>query len=392
MSHTSRILAVHPSDDRYGSDLMFVRTLHALADSNEITVVLPDRDGQLARQIATSGLRVRQCRTLVLQKNLLKSWRLLLLPYFATVSTLKCIKVIHEQKPDVVYINTITIPCWVLASRLSRVRVVVHARESEPQMPRVLRLMLYSPLVLAQRVICNSESTSRELCSVLRPLEGKTVTIYNGIEFPALNACARENRSNGSKLFVLVGRLSPRKGQDIAVNAFASLLNSGRIAPDAELHLVGDALPEYAWYVDKIHELAHRLRVERNIVFAGYHSDTSHYYQSADVCIVPSRVEPFGNVAAEALAQGVPTVVSDCGGLPEIVARTKSGFVFEGGSYEDLAQKLHRAVQFSESPGVQEACVQDSQYTRRRFAPDRYRREIVQALKVCARGIEESDG
>jgi len=59
-----------------------------------------------------------------------------------------------------------------------------------------------------------------------------------------------------------------------------------------------------------------------------------------DVCVFPSRYEPFGIVLLEAMASGKPVVASKVGGIPFVVEDGKTGLLFERGNVEVLAEKI----------------------------------------------------
>lgn len=59
-----------------------------------------------------------------------------------------------------------------------------------------------------------------------------------------------------------------------------------------------------------------------------------------DICIIPSRYEPFSIVCLEAMACGKPVVASNVGGLPYVIEDGKSGLLFERGNAKDLANKI----------------------------------------------------
>ena len=59
-----------------------------------------------------------------------------------------------------------------------------------------------------------------------------------------------------------------------------------------------------------------------------------------DICIIPSRYEPFGIVCLEAMACGKPVVASNVGGLLYVIEDGKGGLLFECGNAKDLANKI----------------------------------------------------
>ena len=76
------------------------------------------------------------------------------------------------------------------------------------------------------------------------------------------------------------------------------------------------------------------------VAFTDVAETIASYYQAADVFVHPSRAESFGMAPVEAMASGTPVLVSDAGGLPEIVVSGESGSVFAAGSSSELAIRL----------------------------------------------------
>jgi glycosyltransferase involved in cell wall biosynthesis len=82
------------------------------------------------------------------------------------------------------------------------------------------------------------------------------------------------------------------------------------------------------------------------MLFTGYISDDDRdmLYLAADVAVFPSLYEPFGIVALESMAAGTPVVVSDSGGLAEIVEHEVDGLHAITGSANSLADQLLRVL------------------------------------------------
>ncbi len=124
---------------------------------------------------------------------------------------------------------------------------------------------------------------------------------------------------NGEKVIVHVSNFRPVKNTKKVVDIFCRLQKKD---PDVKLLLVGDG-PERAPTERKARELG----VFDDIRFLGKQDPIEEILSIADVFLMPSDSETFGLAALEAMACGVPTVVSDVGGLPELVAHEESGFL-----------------------------------------------------------------
>lgn len=145
--------------------------------------------------------------------------------------------------------------------------------------------------------------------------------------------------ADGEKLVVFVGRLSPVKGIEDLIQAFAQLA-----AEDASVRLVlaGDGVLR-----DKVKETLEEAGFADRASFLGWVSDKvlGALYRAADVVIVPSRYEPFGMVALEAASCGAAVIASRVGGLAEIV--DASGGAIQGAPGRDpegLAEAMSKSL------------------------------------------------
>lgn len=148
---------------------------------------------------------------------------------------------------------------------------------------------------------------------------------------------------------VCVSRLVPRKGQDTLIRAWPSVL---RRIPDAALLLVS-AGP----YHGRLERLAGSVGVSSSVRFTGAPSwdDTPAYFDAGDVFAMPCRtrlggldVEGLGIVYLEAMATGLPVLAGDSGGAPEAVRHGETGYVVDGRSVTQVADRL---VELLSDPG-----------------------------------------
>ncbi|WP_244406385.1 glycosyltransferase [Thioalkalivibrio sp. K90mix] len=118
--------------------------------------------------------------------------------------------------------------------------------------------------------------------------------------------------SGGRKIVGAAGRLVPLKGFLSLVPMLRRLLDKGL---DVEVRLAGTG-PEGP----AIRALAEKYNVSDRFVFLGSVGEMSEFYRTLDVFVVPSIREPFGLVALEASAHGLPVIGSDVDGIPEALS------------------------------------------------------------------------
>lgn len=172
--------------------------------------------------------------------------------------------------------------------------------------------------------------------AVAEPIRGETVKVPNTVR-PIFQGRLGDNEDSLRSGLLFVGRLVSIKGVDVAVRALGLLRERGI---DQTLTLCGDG-PE---------RKAVRRQVEEHglvdaVTFEGWTDpeDLVSHYSDAEVVLVPSRYEPFGIVALEAIACGCPVVASEVDGLPEAVGNC--GLLVPPSDPVALANAIEQALQ-----------------------------------------------
>jgi len=366
-----RVLVAHPSADLYGSDLQLVESVAALTAAGcSVTVTLPG-EGPLTARLAAAGATVVVLPVPVLRKSLLRPRGALTLVRSVLTSSPPAWRLLRGTAADVVYVNTVTLPAWLPLCRLARVPVLVHVHEAETDLPRWQRWVLNAPLLLAHRVVVNSHAAAEALLGAVPRLARRTRVVHNGVAGPP-EAPSAPARSDGPARLVLVGRLAPRKGSDVAVEATALLRARG---VDVELQLCGTVFPGYEWFEEQLRDRAARPDLAGHVHLAGYTSPTWPALAAADVVLVPSRAEPFGNVAVEGQLALRPVVASAVQGLREIVTDGVTGRSVPADDPAALADAVHQLLT---DPGSADHLARaGNRSALERFGLQRYRDAIV---------------
>ncbi len=157
--------------------------------------------------------------------------------------------------------------------------------------------------------------------------------IPNGVDMDAFFPSA----SHTEPVNVLcVGRLIERKGQHHLLRAFARLRQSNETSP-MQLTLVGTGDAE-----DFLKQLAIQLDIANHVSFAGAvpRERMPELYRQADIFVLPSQSEGMSMALLEAMASGLPVIVTDTGGTEELVAQNESGFIVPWADVSGLSARL----------------------------------------------------
>src|SRR5580693_118980 len=140
------------------------------------------------------------------------------------------------------------------------------------------------------------------------------------------------------RLLLFVGRIQPLKCADVAIEALAELVESGR-EPYRLVVVGGPSGPYGEKSLQRLHDVADGRGVRDHVHFIEPqpHELLSSYYRAADVCLVQSRSESFGLVALEAAACGTPVVASAVGGLTSLVEHGQNGYLVDGRDVDAFA-------------------------------------------------------
>jgi len=239
----------------------------------------------------------------------------------------------------------------VLTTPESEKRDMGEAAKKSIEWGKIIGLVFGGRRVLedADAILCVDRFEAERLRGLM---PGKRIEfIPNGVDptrFAATPGAGLEfRRTRGidlkAPLIIVVGRIDPQKNQALAIEALRRV--RGRF-PDAMLALAGPVTnPDYQVSLERQTE---RLGLNEAVCFLGqldYSSgELAAAYAAADCFLLPSIHEPFGIVALEAWASGLPLVASAVGGIPAFVEDGANGLLFLSGDPEAAAAAVERLL------------------------------------------------
>ena len=189
----------------------------------------------------------------------------------------------------------------------------------------------------AWKVVVNSEYMKNEVKDIFKLPDDKITVIPNGVDIHKFDGYERDYgfrrnfAADNEKIVFFVGRLVHEKGVQVLVDAIPKVIGNYN---DVKFVIAGKG-PQ----LDYLKGKSMSMNVYHKIYFTGYISDIDllKLYKCADIAVFPSLYEPFGIVALEGMVANIPVVVSDTGGLGEIVRHGIDGMKAYAGNPNSLA-------------------------------------------------------
>ena len=336
MSRTPRILILNyeypPIGGGAANALSYLLTEFGLIGGVEIDLVTSSHEGKESISSVANGISVHK---LAIKKDSLHYWTEREILGYWSLATRYTNKLLAKEKYDLCH-AFFALPCGAMAYRLrSRLPYIVALRGSDVPvvnkrfkwMNSFIKPVFKRVLKASSGVWANSEG--------LRQLAKKTTPdidikiIHNGVDCREF-VPAQNRRPEKRYRLVCVSRLIGRKGIDDLITALPKIkAKLGKV----ELTLVGEGNLK-----EELQALAESQGVSDDIRWLGYvdHSSLPEIYVQADLFVLPSYFEGMSNALLEAMASGLPVVVTNTGGTGELV--DENGLVIEAGDQAGIIE------------------------------------------------------
>jgi glycosyltransferase involved in cell wall biosynthesis len=343
-----RVLYVNPFSQQVSGPDESLRCLlrRLIPRGVEAHLVLP-RPGPQVPLYEDMGVRVHYAPISILHRRLSPAEIALMGPRMLRGAA-ALVAIARRIHADLVHTNMEVVLDGALAARWLGLPHVLHYRGNSLDEPRWVFDHLTSIwTALSHRIFCISDATSAIF--VKRGRGAKVSTLYNPIDVAAFATAQRSAEVRTSfgagaddLLVGTVGRIHPRKDLDTFVRAAALV---ARDRPRARFVVIGAAEgPSEEAYLSELRTTAARIGLADRLLFAGARRDLPATFNALDIFVLASRHEGFGRVVAEAMAAGIPPVVTREGALPELVADGAQGLCATPADAEDFAAKIGRLM------------------------------------------------
>ena len=234
----------------------------------------------------------------------------------------KLMKIMRQEKPDVVHTHLDVIKYAVAAAKLCGIRRCVHTvhnvahEEAEGRLQKIINTVYFKlgwsiPVALSPEVL-------RTIVSFYGLKEEKVPMIYNGVDLG--KCCPKERYTLAEPARLLhIGRFNEQKNHRGLLEAFAKVLVS---YPDCCLQLIGDGSLQ-----EETECYAKELGIREKVQFLGSQTNVYPFLGEADIFLLPSRFEGMPMTIIEAMGTGLPVVASAVGGVPDMMENGKSGML-----------------------------------------------------------------
>ena len=368
-----KILCVHPHSELYGSDRVFIRSVQAFRErwpDAHVTVLLRS-EGPGAQALRETGADVQIAPINVLRRA--KLGRTIANMARLPLDMIAAWRRMRGQ--DLVYISTVVVLDYILATRFSRTPAMIHLHE----LPAGREGQVFAGLLRwsKARFICISAAVR----DAFPGMSGREMpVVWNGV---ADRPVAPPDRGDGKLHLLLIGRFNAWKGQPLLIDAVAALSPDERAR--LAVRIVGSVYQGQDHFATDIQERIARHGLADCITVSGFVPVPDAHYDWAHVVAVPStKPEPFGLVAIESMAAGRAVIAAGHGGLAEIVVGDETGTLVMPGDVASLVAAIRRYLADPALAGQQGAAGRAR--FEAMFREDIYRRAIAdQAAELMGR-------
>ncbi len=246
---------------------------------------------------------------------------------------------LNSVRPDVVHLNSPSGPAVLFAAQLLSMPIVAHVRVPEPSIFR-------HELSVAEATIVVSEFVRKRV--LMAPVAPHSVhLVYDAVNAdrfrraPSLGLEARTEMGIARDAYVvlMVARYAANKNHQILLSSAEVLVDD---IPSLQIVCVGEVFDGEYEVLRSVRRRAAQGKLAGRVHLIGFQRDMRRIYAMADVLVLCSQEEPLGTCVLEAMAMELPVVVTNSGGLSEIIRDGENGFIVPARDVPSLVRRIRQ--------------------------------------------------
>ncbi len=330
---SKKILIAHSSNDKYGASKVLVSIVDIFIKNGfDIYLFLP-HGGPLSSNEILKKTNLKIMNLGVFRKKYYTVFGLINRLFFIIKSSLYMKNFIKKNQIDLVYTNTSTLISSSIAGNIAGISSIHHIHEI-PNNKLYVKFLVMFLNYFSKNIICVSKSVS-DFWVKNGLNKDKVKIIYNGFNFKKLKP---KKIISDKIVFTSISRIIPYKGHSILIKIFDKICKkNSRIY----LQIVGDTLPQYEKYLNKLQLDVKSRGLDNKIDFIGFRDDIMPILKRSNFFIhTPLFPDPFPTVIFEAIESRTPVITNKQGGAYEILNNGKNGLIINNDLIEDSVNKV----------------------------------------------------
>ena len=368
-----KILITHSSNDYYGASKVLINTIDIFINNGfDIYLMLPNNgplnDNQIIKK---TNLKIMNFG--VFRKKYFTIFGLINRLYYILKSTLYIKRFVEINQIDLVYTNTSTLISPSIAAKICGIPSIYHIHEIPNGNPIYSRFITTFLNVLPREIICVSKSVY-DFWIKKGLIEDKVKIIYNGFD---LKKPKSKIVNNDKIVFTSISRIIPYKGHLLLIKIFDILCRKNS---NIYLQIVGDTLPQYQNYLDKLKIDIKKRGLVNKIEFLGFKNDVKSILKNSSFFIhTPISPDPLPTVIFEAIESKTPVITNNLGGAYEILNQGKNGLLIKN---HLIGESISKILSYINNKKHQRNNTEKAyNYVFENFSKEKFKRKILSIIE-----------
>ena len=368
-----KILITHSSNDNYGASKILISIVDVLIKNGyDIYLMLPN-NGPLNDNQIIKRTKLKIINLGVFRKKYFTIFGLINRLYFILKSTLYIKRFIKSNRIDLVYTNTSTLISPSVAAKFVGIPSINHIHEIPNSNFIYVKFITNFLNNFSRDIICVSKSVYDFW--VLKGLKNnKLKIIHNGFNFKQPKT---KILSNDKIIFTCISRIIPYKGHLLMLRIFDILCKKNN---NIYLQIVGDTLPHYQKYLDKLKLDVKKRGLINKIKFLGFRKDIKQILECSSFFVhTPISPDPLPTVIFEAIESRTPVITNKLGGAYEILNNGKNGLIIDNDLIDESVNKILSYIrdEKQQKKNIEEA----SEHIYENFSLEKFKRKIISTVE-----------